>query len=634
MKSSRILGVLLAGVCASIAHAGLMTAPSWSFQGDSANGLLGNGGVVFGDFNKDGFRDIAMAAPDRSGAIPTNGKVYVFLGSAAGLATIPAWTAEGDQSGAEFGGGQLGIGDFNGDGYSDLVVGASGEDVNGHVDAGASYLWYGGPAGPGNPSGLGPDGTTASADWKLLGTQDGEFLGAWNGDAGDVNGDGVQDLMIGAPDFTGATGIETHEGKLFVFHGAVTGVPTTPSWTAEGKQVEASLGGSFHTAHDVNHDGFDDIVVSSCYETPASFECPGRVFVWLGSATGLGPNGTPSNADWFATGDPSGYQFGYWVSSLDVNGDHFSDIAIGGPAETVNGVTGAGRVYVWLGGPSGTGNPSGLGPNGTPANADWKAEGDQTDGHFGYLAEIAGDVNKDGYEDLVTTTYYYAIDGNPQTGAAWVYFGSPTGLGPTGTTANADWNVRGTDGGEAYGGDAHTVRDINGDGFQDLWVSAPAATVDGLTSAGIAWIYLGTCGATDGDGDGVSPTGTPGCAPTDLTDCNDGDGGSWATPGEATGLAFAADKQTLSWSAVTIGGTSASMRYDLLRSSNPADFVNGTACVASSIATTSAPDAGTPTEGTLFAYLARAKNGCPGAGGVGTLGTTSAGATRAGISCP
>src|SRR5262249_42449089 len=122
---------------------------------------------------------------------------------------------------------------------------------------------------------------------------------------------------------------------------------------------------------------------------------------------------------------------------------------------------------------------------------------------------------------------------------------------------NAAWNVRGTEAGESFGGDGHTARDINGDGFQDVWIAATAATVNGMANAGETYIYLGTCGKTDGDGDGVSPSGAAGCLPTDFTDCNDADGGSWSTPGEVAGVAIGADKQTWSWGAVTIGGTSA-----------------------------------------------------------------------------
>src|SRR5262249_28132536 len=160
---------------------------------------------------------------------------------------------------------------------------------------------------------------------------------------------------------------QTGEGRVFVYMGSHSGLPTTPSWTAESDQLQGAMGNRVASAGDVNKDGYGDIIIGSCFDQIPSVNCYGRAFVYLGSATGLGFNGTPSNADWFADGDGVGPQFGYWLGSAgDVNGDGYGDIIIGAPGETVNGISQAGRLYVWFGGPSSVGNPSGLGPSGNP----------------------------------------------------------------------------------------------------------------------------------------------------------------------------------------------------------------------------------------------------------------------------
>ena len=171
------------------------------------------------------------------------------------------------------------------------------------------------------------------------------------------------------------------------------------------------------------------------------------------------------------------------------------------------------------------------------------------------------------------------------------------------------------------------------DGFDDVIVGSPSYVEGGLTNAGSAYLYLGTCGNLDADGDGVAPAGAPGCNPGNFTDCNDADGGAWATPGEVTGLLLSSDKQTLDWNAPATGGTPSGMRYDTLRSSDPSNFVSGAVCVESNDGpNTTATDASVPAAGSVFYYLIRAENSCP--NGSGSLGKNSSGAERTGRNCP
>jgi hypothetical protein len=127
----------------------------------------------------------------------------------------------------------------------------------------------------------------------------------------------------------------------------------------------------------------------------------------------------------------------------------------------------------------------------------------------------------------------------------------------------------------------------------------------------------------DLDGDGVS----------DCLDCDDGNPTAWSTPGEVTGLAFGADAQTLSWSPpADLGGPA--VEYDLIRSGVASDYESSAVCLASDIPSTLANDAAAPATDGIFFYLARARNGCPGGSGVGTMGAGSSGVERMALVCP
>ena len=142
----------------------------------------------------------------------------------------------------------------------------------------------------------------------------------------------------------------------------------------------------------------------------------------------------------------------------------------------------------------------------------------------------------------------------------------------------------------------------------------------------------------DGDGYGVGSAGVPSCTqPPGYVavpgDCSDSDPTVWAAPGEAQSLNVAPDKTTLTWSApVDAGGVISALRYDLLRSVNPADFGAGATCVATNTSAASAADPAAPGAGGVFSYLVRARNACP--SGQGPLGANSSGTQRTGRSCP
>ena len=124
----------------------LMTTPAWQAESDQASAQFGASVAGAGDVNGDGFADVIVGARFFDNGQTNEGAAFVYLGSAAGLATTPAWQAESDQAAANFGSSVAGAGDVNGDGYADVIVGANRFD-NGESDEGAAFVYLGSAAG-------------------------------------------------------------------------------------------------------------------------------------------------------------------------------------------------------------------------------------------------------------------------------------------------------------------------------------------------------------------------------------------------------------------------------------------------------------------------------------------------------
>ena len=172
---------------------------------------------------------------------------------------------------------------------------------------------------------LAVDLLAVSAHWEKTGGQAGAQLGNAVSTAGDVDGDGYSDVIVGAYAYDDG---EADEGKVFVYRGGPAGLASSASWTAQANQVGANLGASVATAGDVNGDGYDD-VVAGAFGYDSTLADRGAAFLWLGGPAGLGTDGTPANADWSALGEQAGSAFGVRVVRAgDVNGDTYDDIAV------------------------------------------------------------------------------------------------------------------------------------------------------------------------------------------------------------------------------------------------------------------------------------------------------------------
>ena len=374
---------------------GLPTTPSWTADGDQSSASFGVSARSAGDVNGDGYDDLIVGASGYDNGQMDEGRVYVYHGSASGLSATPNWMAESDQELALFGTRVAGAGDVNGDGFDDVIVGAHWWN-GGQNQEGAVFVWYG------SSSGLGPpNGTPANADWTVEGGQDLAWLGISARTAGDVNHDGYDDVVVSAPLYDNG---QSNEGRALVYHGSATGLSATPNWTAEGDEANAWFGADAGAAGDVNHDGYDDLVVGASWHASSA----GRVSVYYGSSGGLAL--TPS---WTAEGYQAGAFFGTAVGTAgDVNDDGYDDLVVGANHYD-NGQTDEGRVYLYLG------SPSGLGPG-----PDWTAEIDQAGAELGHAAGTAGDVDNDGDDELVVGAHYYSGDQTTE-GAALVWYGGP-----------------------------------------------------------------------------------------------------------------------------------------------------------------------------------------------------------------
>jgi subtilisin-like proprotein convertase family protein len=469
---------------------GLGTTAAWTAESDQDNALFGRSVSTAGDVNGDGYADVIVGADRYTDGENSEGRAFVYCGSASGLSATADWTAESDQAGAWFGFSVNTAGDVNGDGYADLIVGAFSYD-GGETNEGAAFVYHGAPIG------LSP-----TAAWTAESDQASANFGRSVATAGDVNGDGYADVIVGAYRYDNG---QADEGAAFVYHGSATGLSTSPDWTAESNWAGARFGRSVAPAGDVNGDGYTDVIVGAyAYSNGQSFE--GAAFVYHGSATGLS-----STADWTAESNQGGAYFGFSVSTAgDVNGDGYSDVIVGAYSYD-NGQTDEGQALVYHG--------SAIGLSDT---ANWTAESNQGGAGFGFSVSTTGDVNGDGYSDVMVGAWTYE-NGQANEGRAFVYHGSSTGLG-----ASPTWTTEGNQGNANFGVSVSTVGDVNGDGYADVIVGAhgyengqfdegaafvyygsaagPSATADWMVEGDLAGAFLGVSVSTAGDvnGDGYA----------------------------------------------------------------------------------------------------------------------------------
>ena len=439
---------------------GLTVAHGWLQESNQANAQYAWSLAGAGDVNGDGYSDFIVGAPWYDNGQTDEGRAFVYAGQAVLPTVNPIWTGESNQAFSHFGQSVAGAGDINGDGYSDLIVGAPDyESSSAQSGEGGAFLWFGGAAG------LGANGTPANADWSAESNQAQAAFGWSVAGAGDVDGDGYADLVVGAPYWDEP---DPNGGKIFVFTGAATGPASVADWTWTQTVAGASLGYCVAGAGDVNGDGFSDIIVGAPLYT-AEQVLEGRAWVFHGHAEGLG-----LGPAWFLNMDQAGAGLGLSVAGAgDVDADGYADVILGAWAYDGAAGSASGLALVYRGSTSGL-----------AAHPAWRVEGSQADCYFGEAVAGAGDVNGDGYADVIVGGYGYT-NGQAEEGGAWLYAGAATGL-----SLMPAWSAEGGQANAHLGHSVAAAGDVTGDGFADVLVGLP--DYDGPESEeGRALLYFG-----------------------------------------------------------------------------------------------------------------------------------------------
>ncbi|RZD31675.1 MAG: hypothetical protein CXT74_04860, partial [Methanobacteriota archaeon] len=267
---------------------------TWSAVGEATTDRFGFSVASAGDVNGDGYADVVVSAYDNNGGGGDAGEAYVYHGSASGLSATPDWSDQGEATNDYFGWSVASAGDVNGDGYADVIVGARYND-GAATDAGEVYVYHG------SSSGL-----SATPDWSDQGEAAGDHFSYHLASAGDVNGDGYADVIVGAIKNDGAG---TDAGEAYVYHGSSSGLSATPDWSDQGEAASDWFGISVAGAGDVNGDGYADVIVGA-YRNDGAATDAGEAYVYHGSSSGL--SATP---DWSDQGEAASDQFGRSVAS-------------------------------------------------------------------------------------------------------------------------------------------------------------------------------------------------------------------------------------------------------------------------------------------------------------------------------
>ena len=481
-----------------------------------------------GDVNGDGIDDLIIGAPNAGGNFSSEGESYVVFGTESGFDGIfeladldgsNGFVIRGINSGDRSGRSVSSAGDVNGDGIDDLIIGAPGasnNSYNGNYNTyeGESYVVFG--------SSDGFDGVFELADLDggngfVIKQRDFDLGRSFNGtgssvsSAGDINGDGFDDLVIGAPNagdsynlYDGGFLNYTYEGESYVVFGSSDGFDSVVEnpFIIRGINSGDNSGRSVSSAGDVNGDGIDDLIIgapNASYSNNYSSE--GESYVVFGTEGGF--DGVVELADldggngFVIRGVDNNDDSGYSVSSAgDVNGDGIDDLIIGAPnADSGSNYISEGESYVVFGTEDGFDGVVELadldGGNG------FVIRGINSGDSSGRSVSSAGDVNGDGIDDLIIGAPYAGTSSNYSSeGESYVVFGTEDGFDGVLNLADLDGGngfvIRGINSGDSSGRSVSSAGDVNGDGIDDLIIGAPGAgSSSNFGSEGESYVIFG-----------------------------------------------------------------------------------------------------------------------------------------------
>jgi FG-GAP repeat/FG-GAP-like repeat len=391
-----------------------------------------------------------------------------------------------------------GAGDVNGDGLADLIISADNADPGGRIDAGKTYVVF----GKGTGTAVNLSAVEAGTGGFVI---NGQTAGDWSAysvsGAGDVNGDGLADVVVGAI-FADPGGV-SNAGKSYVVFGKSTGTAVnlsaveagTGGFVINGQAMDDTLGYSVSGAGDVNGDGLADVIVASTGADPSGLSAAGKSYVVFGKSSGTAINLSAVEAGtggFVISGQSTFDTSGYSVSGAgDVNGDGLADLIVGAIDADPGGVSNAGKSYVVFGKSSGTFVNLSAVEAGTGG---FVINGQAVDDTAGFSVSGAGDVNGDGLADLIVG----AVDADPggvnHAGKSYVVFGKSSGTAINLSAVEAGTGGFVISGQSTFDMSGYSVSgagDLNGDGLADLIVGAIGADPGGLSDAGKSYVVFG-----------------------------------------------------------------------------------------------------------------------------------------------
>lgn len=521
-----------------------------SLQPTLSRGGDGSSWTVFhapGDLNGDGFADAIAGYSEADIGSVDAGAVYVYHGSAEGLGPAPVQVLHGERR-RDFFGRDLATGDIDGDGQTDLLIGAHLANI-GAGDTGAIYVHRGLA-----------DGTFTADPWRVIpGRQNGDQAGRGIAVC-DVNGDERLDLIVGSwlgeDRSLGADG--SNQGTVSIHLGYEEGLLERPDQVIYGvwPDEEGTLApqanqrlGMVVDAGDMDGDGLCEVVAST-----TQLGGDGMVFIYKGRAPDGIDNGgvtqLPVKIIFRADDERTGNQLGRRMAMGDVDGDGLADLLLGRHVDD-DPPNNAGSAWLFRGGPLDPDPATELTP---VTEADWHARGNQANDQFGIGVDV-GDYTGDGIDDIIVGAWFDELPGEPTTGVLHVFNGVEGGLpgqvadrllAPADPAASA--NI-------LLGEDMTVLGDVDGDGDNDL--IATAAREDTLGEDVGRWYVfpndadpypvdlpgsiggnrfgMGVAIVPDLDGDGL-PEAMAGAPYQGFA--NQGHGGTaWIFPGTADGFA-------------------------------------------------------------------------------------------------
>lgn len=452
-----------------------------TITGANENDNVGLSVSSVGDINGDGYADIILSSIYESSFA---GKVYIIFGQSVKVSNLnigtiletQGFSITGGSSYDYFGTTLSAAGDVNGDGYDDIIVGApSSSSGDGKV-----YVIFGKASGF---SDVNVNALSSTERFSIYGAQDSR-CGSSVSSAGDVNGDGYDDIIIGASD----------SAKVYVIFGKASGfssiyldsLSSSDGYIISGDDIGFAVSG----AGDFNGDGYADVIIGAGSSSPKSNK-EGTSYILYGKASGF------SNVDlssitmdqgFYIVGDNVNDQSGRTVSSLDdFNGDGYADIIIGAPFALSN----TGKSYIIYGNKTISSN---IDLSSINATHGMEIIGALSNGNLGSSLSGAGDVNGDGYADIIIG----ANSASPKSfheGVSYVIFGNseknsqlslgslkePQGYRLTGDSYN-----------DVSGNDVSGGGDLNNDGYDDVIISAPFVDIGSNDNVGKVYIVYGS----------------------------------------------------------------------------------------------------------------------------------------------